>query len=107
MVDANLERRRQIYKNVRKDIERDEEAKKELQYQRKMTELEKKAQEQIYPYSQPPASRDHHYTADTCPNAKAYLEQFLRWATFCEKYTSEHCEQAAAIVQEVADRNRR
>ena len=32
MVDANLERRRQIYKNVRKDIERDEEAKKELQY---------------------------------------------------------------------------
>ena len=45
MVDANLERRRQIYKNVRKDIEKDEEAKKEQLYQRKMTELEKKAQE--------------------------------------------------------------
>ena len=40
LVDANLERRRQIYKNVRKDIERDEQEKKNMTYQRKMTELE-------------------------------------------------------------------
>ena len=40
LVDANLERRRQIYKNVRKEIERDEQEKKNMTYQRKMTELE-------------------------------------------------------------------
>ena len=41
-VDADLERRRQIYKNVRKDIEKDEQQQKDMTYKRKMTELEEK-----------------------------------------------------------------
>ena len=49
--------------------------------------LETKAREGTFPYSQPPASRTYHYSADRCPNAQAYLDTFLRWATFCEKYT--------------------
>jgi perosamine synthetase len=70
------------------------------------TFLEKNARQQVYPYSIPPASRRYHYGGDTCPNAQAFLENFIRWSTFCEKYQPEHCELAARIVREVADRNR-
>ena len=41
-VDPDLERRRQIYKNVRKDIEKDEQMKKQETYTKKMTEMEEK-----------------------------------------------------------------
>ena len=44
LVDANLERRRQIYKNVRKDIEKDEEQRKQQTFKKKMTELEQKVE---------------------------------------------------------------
>jgi len=54
----------------------------------------------------PPASRSYHYSADNCPNAKAYLENFIRWASIGEKYRPEHCELIAEIVRAVADRNR-
>jgi len=64
------------------------------------------AQEQKYPFSQPPATRRYSYSADSCPNAKAFLETFIRWATFNDRYTEEHCELAAQIVREVADKNR-
>lgn len=43
--DPGLDKRRQIYKNVRKDIEMEEKRNKQMQIQRKMTELEKKVQE--------------------------------------------------------------
>jgi len=36
----------------------------------------------------------------------ALLDTCIRWSTFCEKYQPEHCELAAAIVREVADKNR-
>jgi len=36
-VDPDLERRRMIYKNVRKDIEKDEQMKKQETYTKKMT----------------------------------------------------------------------
>ncbi len=71
------------------------------------TFLEENACGRKYPYSMPPASREFRYSADTCPTARAYLESWIRWSTFCEKYQPEHCELAAAIVGEVADRNRR
>ena len=71
------------------------------------TFLEENARGRKYPYSMPPASREFRYSADTCPTARAYLENWIRWSTFCEKYQPEHCELAAAIVREVADRNRR
>jgi len=70
------------------------------------TFLDENARNQVYPYSIPPASRAYRYSADTCPTAKAFLENFIRWSTFCEKYQPEHCELAAQIVREVADRNR-
>ena len=70
------------------------------------TFLEENARAGVYPYSMPPASRKYHYGADACPTAKAFLETWIRWSTFCEKYQPEHCELAAKIVREVADRNR-
>ena len=68
--------------------------------------LQEKAQNRVYPYSMPPASRTYAYGADTCPTARAFLETFIRWSTFCEKYELEHCELAAQIVRQVADANR-
>lgn len=69
--------------------------------------LNENAQACLYPYSSPPATRSYTYGEKTCPTAHTFLETFLRWSTFNEKYELEHCELAAAIVCEVADRNRR
>ena len=71
------------------------------------TFLDENARRKVYPYSMPPASREYRYTADTSPNAKAFLETWIRWSTFCEKYQAEDCDLAAEIVREVAGRNRR
>jgi dTDP-4-amino-4,6-dideoxygalactose transaminase len=71
------------------------------------TFLNEKARNQVYPYSRPPASRAYVYDETTCPTAHSFLETWIRWVTFCEKYTEEHCHLAAEIVREVADRNRR
>lgn len=71
-----------------------------------LTFLAENAERKAYPYSTPPASREYRYGPDSCPNAKAFLEHFIRWSTFCEKYTEEHCHLAAEIVAEVAERNR-
>ena len=71
------------------------------------TFLDRNARDGAYPYSMPPASRMHRYSADTCPNARDFLENFIRWSTFCEKYTPEHCKLAARIIQAVADENRK
>ena len=71
------------------------------------TFLNDKARNKIYPYSAPPASRAYRYGADACPRAKTFLETWIRWATFCEKYETEDCELAARIVRDVADRNRK
>jgi perosamine synthetase len=70
------------------------------------TFLEENARSKVYPYSVPPASREYAYGADVCPTARGFLKTFIRWSTFCEKYQPEHCELAARIVREVADRNR-
>lgn len=67
--------------------------------------LGENARKKVYPYSIPPASREYGYSADSCPNAKNFLEYFIRWTTFCEKYQPEHCELAADIVRAVAERN--
>jgi len=71
------------------------------------TFLEENARNKVYPYSMPPASREYSYGADSCPNARDFLENMIRWSTFCEKYQPEHCELAADIIRQVADRNRR
>jgi len=71
-----------------------------------VTFLQENARDKLYPFSMPPASREYRYSADTCPNARDFLEHWIRWSTFCEKYQPEHCERAAEIVRKVAERNR-
>ena len=68
--------------------------------------LQDAAAGQRYPYSQPPASRSYNYSADNCPTAREFLETFIRWSSFCEKYQEEHCELAVQMVRNVAERNR-
>jgi len=68
--------------------------------------LQKKADSKTYPYSMPPASREYRYSAEDCPNAVEFLDNYIRWATFCEKYEPEDCELAAQIVSDVAEMNR-
>ncbi len=71
-----------------------------------VTFLGENARKKVYPFSRPPASRDYSYGPDTCPTAHGFLQNFIRWSTFCEKYQPEHCEIAAEIIRRVADRNR-
>lgn len=59
-----------------------------------------------WPFSQPPASRAHRYSGDTTPNARTFMETFIRWTSFCEKYTDEHAAAAVEIVRRVAEQNR-
>ena len=70
------------------------------------TFLDENARNKVYPYSIPPASREYRYSADTCPNAMDFLENWIRWSAFCERYQPEHCQLAADIIREVAERNR-
>ncbi|MBP6965305.1 MAG: aminotransferase class V-fold PLP-dependent enzyme [Armatimonadetes bacterium] len=71
-----------------------------------VTFLRENARKGVYPFSKPPASREYAYGPETCRTARSFLETFIRWSTFCEKYQPEHCEIAAEIVRRVADRNR-
>ncbi|MCD6359310.1 MAG: aminotransferase class V-fold PLP-dependent enzyme [Armatimonadetes bacterium] len=64
------------------------------------------AAEGRYPYSKPPASRDYVYGADSCPTARDFLRTWIRWSSFCEKYTEDDCHLAADIVRRVADASR-
>ena len=64
-----------------------------------LTFLQDMARDKVYPYSIPPASREYTYSGEDCPNAKSFLENFVRWTTFCEKYQPEHCELAAGIIR--------
>jgi dTDP-4-amino-4,6-dideoxygalactose transaminase len=68
--------------------------------------LNENARAKKYPYSSPTASREYTYDETTCPNAHTFLETFIRWSTFCEKYQESDCELAAEIVREVAEKNR-
>ncbi|MFH1477116.1 MAG: DegT/DnrJ/EryC1/StrS family aminotransferase [Verrucomicrobiota bacterium] len=72
-----------------------------------VTYLQEKAAQKIYPYSRPPASRDYLYGPETCPAAHAFMANFIRWCTFCEKYEEKHCEMAAEMIRRVAERNRK
>ncbi len=72
-----------------------------------LTCLQEKVQRRQYPYTMPPASRRHRYSGEDCPNAVRFLDSFIRWSTFCEKYQPEHCALAADLVRQTAERNRR
>jgi dTDP-4-amino-4,6-dideoxygalactose transaminase len=70
------------------------------------TFLDEYATAKRFPYSQPPASREYRYGPQNTPMAAAFLQRFIRWSTFCEKYTEEHCQIAAQIIGAVAEANR-
>jgi perosamine synthetase len=69
------------------------------------TFLRERAAGKVFPYCEPPASRSYAYGPETCPNAYAFLKNFIRWNTFSEKYTDADVELAADIVRRVAERN--
>jgi perosamine synthetase len=71
------------------------------------TFLTENAANKVYPYSTPPASRSYEYNENTCPTARDFLETFVRWSTFCERYTEEHVDMATEIVRRVAEANRK
>lgn len=67
--------------------------------------LHRASAEETYPFSRPPASRRYVYPG-SCPTAVEFLDRFVRWSTFCEKYTEADVDRAAAIVAAVAERHR-
>lgn len=71
------------------------------------TFLDENVRQKVYPYSMPPASREYRYNIETCPHAWSFVQTWIRWSTFCEKYTEKHCELAARIVADVAKKNRK
>jgi perosamine synthetase len=70
------------------------------------TFLQKQSATHTYPFSMPPASREYRYSGDNCPNAQAFLEDFIRWSSFSEKYEPQHCEMVVEIIAQIADENR-
>ncbi|HOX39866.1 MAG TPA: DegT/DnrJ/EryC1/StrS family aminotransferase [Candidatus Brocadiia bacterium] len=58
-----------------------------------------------YPFCCPPSSRTWDYTADSCPNARDFLETWIRW-TWTEKYEERHVGIMRDIIGRVAERNR-
>ncbi len=69
--------------------------------------LSERAERGEWPYSSPPATGQHRYVREDCPNASAYIEHMIRWASFCEKYTEQDVATAVEIVATVAKRHRR
>lgn len=61
---------------------------------------------QVYPFSVPPASTKHSYRAECCPQARSFLSRFIRWTSFCDKYSLDDCRTVEDIVRRVAERNR-
>ena len=71
------------------------------------TFLSENARTKTYPYCEPFTNKIYSYDAVNYPNAVNYLKNFLRWATFCEKYTEDDCRYAYEIVKSVADKYRK
>ncbi|MBE3119946.1 MAG: DegT/DnrJ/EryC1/StrS family aminotransferase [Candidatus Atribacteria bacterium] len=67
--------------------------------------LQYQAENQIYPFSIPPASRRYTYSADQCPNAAGLLDHFVRWI-ISERYEPHHCDRIAEVVRQIAEQNR-
>lgn len=72
-----------------------------------LTCLQEQAKHGVYPYSKPTASRDYSYSASSTPIAEKFLDTFIRWTGFCEKYTQDHADMAVEIVRRVAEKNRK
>lgn len=68
--------------------------------------LNEMAATEKFPYGKPVAGRDHRYSGDEVPNARAFLDTWVRWF-WTEKYTERHVGIMARIIEDVARRNRR
>lgn len=68
--------------------------------------LSEKANNGIYPFSSPPASRKHIYSAESCPNAKRFLDTWIRWF-WTEKYNTDHVHFMADIIRKTVKKNLR
>jgi len=68
--------------------------------------LTKRAARKDWPYDAATASRAHRYDAGATPQAARFLEHFIRWISFCEKYTAADADLAVELVRQVAERNR-
>ena len=70
-----------------------------------MTFLQEWVDEGRFPYSKPTANA-YSYSADSCPVARDFLENWVRSCSISEKWEEEHVEILGEIVEEVADANR-
>jgi perosamine synthetase len=68
--------------------------------------LRERAERRLWPYDPATTNRVHRYAADTVPRAARFIGSFVRWFTFCEKYTDADCDLAVELVRTVAERNR-
>ena len=68
--------------------------------------LREEAERRDHPYSLLPRGWKHTYTAEAVPNARAFLDTWIRWP-WTEKYTPAHVAHIAQLIGEVAERNRR
>ncbi len=68
--------------------------------------LASQAAQKEYPFSKPPASFNYNYSGDMTPNAKQFLDTWIRWV-WTEKYTDEHIDYLATAIKQTADRYRR
>ena len=71
-----------------------------------MTFLQEWADEKRGPFAGSAASVQYSYSADTCPVARDFLENWVRSCSISEKWEAEHVEILAEIIEEVADANR-
>jgi dTDP-4-amino-4,6-dideoxygalactose transaminase/peptidoglycan/xylan/chitin deacetylase (PgdA/CDA1 family) len=68
--------------------------------------LRERAERRHWPYDAATTDRRHRYAADTVPRAARFMDTFIRWFTFCEKYTAADADLAVDLVRQVAERNR-
>ena len=71
-----------------------------------MTFLQEWVDEGRFPYSKSTATNAYSYSADSCPVARDFLENWVRSCSISEKWEEEHVEILGEIVEEVADANR-
>jgi dTDP-4-amino-4,6-dideoxygalactose transaminase len=58
----------------------------------------------VYPFCTPPASRLPDYSADRCPNARNFLDNWIRWF-WTEKYNADHVHFMASVIKKVVEKN--
>ncbi len=66
--------------------------------------LAEEAEARRFPYSEIRDPGNHTYSAEAVPNAKAFLDTWIRWP-WTEKYTETHIEHSADIIRSTAKKH--